>query len=139
MILMWTSCHALFASSHIWAFGPWCASCVSLTRPRNAWCRYFDIWWQRCRPLVQIPTEILTLLQIPTELDISKARLGDISRMSPILRRYQQRYPKTCQHKIHDNLRFGEEEDATSRTFLKKIMSKPIFITPLIQSTPRPC
>ena len=89
--------------------------------------------------LVQIPTEILTLLQIPTELDISKARLGDISRMSPILRRYQQRYPKTCQHKIHDNLRFGEEEDATSRTFLKKIMSKPIFITPLIQSTPRPC
>ena len=40
--------------------------------------------------------------------------------MSPILRRYQQRYPKTCQHKIHNNLRFGEEEAATSRTFLKK-------------------
>ena len=102
---MWTPCHVLFASSHIWAFAPWCASSVSLTRPRNACCRYFDIWRQRCRPLFKYQ-----------------------QRYWPCFR-YQRRYRNKCKHKIHGDLRFGEEEDATSRTYLKKNVCQNQFLS----------
>ena len=112
---MWTPCHVLFASSHIWAFAPWCASSVSLTRPRNACCRYFDIWRQRCRPLFKYQ-----------------------QRYWPCFR-YQRRYRNKCKHKIHGDLRFGEEEDATSRTYLKKMFAKTNFYHTLDLKHSPPC